>query len=381
MPSDSLSKFVHHTMSMRRITKVELINTYWTHAHEIVDTGRLAFIVRGNLSWKSERRKGVKGINGLWLKSNRYEPAGKHIAEKPVRTYLQLYMNIYEIWGTMDISIDPNDASVSKPLIEQAMEKATCVSNTMSLLFGASLRWYPARYVSIRHESLPLSTPPKREVTESWDCIPLARSQEEQTSTVIGDEHITDELLPLVNRVESLPSSIQTVIKTSIDWHAQGNHHTSGLNRFLNYWQSIELLGNFFYDQLNANVVHRKLPEEKKHEIVELLSRGVTSKDCMAVVKRCNEIRNPPARTRTLAFLSVITDRDRMEAELFKPDDKTGKSLYDIRNDIVHGRISEHHFEEIELLSHRLSDIQKISHEIILLSIIDSRKIAGMINM
>ena len=376
MPSDSLSKFVHHTMSMRRITNVELINTYWTHAPEIVDTGRLAFIVRGNLSWKSERRKGVKGSNGLWLKSNRYEPAGKHIAEKPVRTYLQWYMNIYEIWGTMDISIDLSDASVSKPLIEQAMEKATCVSNTMSLLFGASLRWYPALYRSIRH--VPSPTPPECEVTESWDCIPLARSQEEQTSTVIGDENITNGLLPLVNRVESLPSSIQTVIKTSIDWHAQGNHHTSGLNRFLNYWQSIELLGNFFYRQFNANVVHRKLPEEKKHEIMELLSKGVTSKDCMAVIQRCEEIRDPSIRTKTLAFLSVITDRDRMEAELFKPDDKTGKSLYDIRNDIVHGRISEHHFEEKELLSHRLFDIQKISHEIILLSIIDGRKIAGM---
>jgi len=374
MTFDSLPEFMHHVMSMRQLTKVELINTYWRNAHKISDTGRLAFIVRGNLSWKSERPEGVTGSNGLWLKSNRYEPLGKHIAEEPVRTYLQMYMNIYEIWATIMINIDPNDVLASKPLIKQALEKATCVNNTLSLLFGVSLRWYPALYASIRH--VPLPPPPKREVTESWDCVPLARSQEEQASIMVSDKHITDKLLPLVNKVESLPSSVQTVIKTAIDWHAHGNRYTSGLNRFLNYWQAIELLGNFFYARLPADVVLRKTPKEKRRKINTVLKKvNVTLDNCVDVVTRCNEIRMPSARTKILAFLSLITDRDRMKAELFKPDDKTGKSLYDIRNDIAHGRISEHHFEKIELLSHRLFDAQKISSEVILLSIMNSKKL------
>ena len=376
MTADSLTKFMRHMMKMRRLTKVELINTYWQHALKIGETGRLAFIIRGNVSWESERSDGVMGSNGLWLKSNRYEPIGKHIAEEPVRTYLQWYMNIYEIWGTIAVAIDPNDALASKHLIEKALEKATCINNTMSLLFGASLRWYPALYTHIRH--VPIPAPPEREETESWDCVPLARSQEERTGIVVSDEDITHRLLPLVDEIEPLPVSIRTMIKTAIDWHGQANRHASGLNRFVNYWQSIELLGNFFYPRLPAGVVQRKTVEEKRRDIVDLLKNGVKLDNCMDVVKRCNEIRDPSARTRIVAFLNVITNHERMEAELFKPDDKTGKSLYDIRNDIVHGRISEHHFENIELLGNRLFDAQKISREIIWLSIKNAEKITNV---
>jgi len=242
----------------------------------------------------------------------------------------------------------------------------------MSLLNGVSLLWYPARYAHVRHEPMP--PPPERAVTESWVCLPLPRSQDERTSTVLRDEHILNELLPLRDKVESLPSTVQTVIKTAIDWHAQGNRYTSGLNRFVNYWESIELLGHFFYTRLPASVVQRKAKTEKKDMIISLL-KEVTQDNCMDVVKKCNEIRMPTARTKVLTFLDIITDRDKMEALLFKPDDKTGKSLYQIRNDIAHGNLSEHHFETIESFSHRLFDAQKVSRQIILLSIKNAEKL------
>lgn len=372
MSDDSFKKLFRHIMNMRQLTNVELVNTYWEHAHEINKTGRLAFIIRGNVSWESEYSEGVSS-NNLWLKSNRYEPRGKHIAEEPVRTYLQWYMNTYEIWGTLAIDIDPNDASTSKPLIEQAMEKATCITNTMSFLFGASLRWFPALYTLIRHEPMP--PPLKRTLTESWDCTPLPLSMDERTSIIVKDEHITDKLLHLVNRVERLPPAIQTVIKTSIDWHAHANRFASGINRFVNYWGSIELLGNFFYKRLPINVTHRMSEEEKKDMIINTLKNGITRNNCMDIVQRCNEIRMPTARTKILAYLGFITDRDKMEKMLFEPDDKTGKSLYQIRNDIAHGRLSEHHFEKVESFIHRESDAKKISFEVILLSIKCAEKI------
>lgn len=372
--TDIFTKFFRHIMSMRQLTKIELVNTYWQQAHEIAETGRLAFIIRGNAAWESECPEGVNDGKGLWLKSNRYEPAGKHIAEEPVRTYLQWDMNIYEIWGTIAMDINPNTASASKPLIEQSLVKAACVTNLMSLLNGVSLRWYPARYSYIRH--YPMPPPPERAVTESWDCVSLPRSQDEQTCTVLRDEHILNELFPLVNEVEALPPAVRIVIKTAIDWHAQANCYASGLNRFVNYWESIELLGNFFYKELPADVVQRKTEGEKEKAIIELLKKKViTRKNCMNVVKSCNEIRRPTAQTKVLAFLGIITDRDRMEAALFKPDAKTGKSLYRIRNDIAHGELSEHHFETVEMFSHRLFDAQKISRQIILLSIKNAEKL------
>ena len=180
--------------------------------------------------------------------------------------------DIYEIWGRTTIDINPNDAPASKLLIGQALEKATCITNTMSLLNGASLRRYPARYEYIRHEPMPL--PPERAVTESWVCLPLQQSQDEGAYTVFRDEHILNEFLPLANKVEALPSTLQTVIKTAIDWHAHGNRYTSGLNRFVNYWESIELLGHFFYTRLPASVVQRKAKTEKKDMIINLLKDG-----------------------------------------------------------------------------------------------------------
>lgn len=365
-------------MSMRQLTNVELVNTYWQQAHQIARTGRLGFIIRGNLSWESKHPQGLSSSSNIWLKSNRYEPIGKHIAEEPVRTYLQWYMNIYEIWGTLAIRIDPNDVSVSKPLIEQDLEKVTCVSNIMSFLCGASLRWFPASYVLVRHKPMP--PPPEQAITESWDCIPLSRSQDESTSIVINDEYVTNELFPLVDRIEAMPSAIQTVIKTAIDWHAQANRYTSGLNRFVNYWESIELLGNFFYPRLPAGIVGRKSKKEKRDEIIRLLKKGVTQDNCMDLVKRCDEIRKPVARAKIIGFLRCMLDTavdlQRIENTLFRRDVKTGKSLKEIRDDIAHGEISEHDFETVAALGHRLVDAQRISKEIILRSIMCAEELA-----
>lgn len=379
MTDDNFKKFIRHTMSMSKLTNVELFNIYWGHAHEIAEKSRLAFVIRGNVEWESEQPVGVSS-NDIWLKSNRYEPVGKHIGEEPVRTYLQWYMNIFEIWGTIAIDIDPSDAKSSKLLIDQALKKVTCVSNTMSFLYGASLRWFPAVYRYIRH--VPMGPSPEHAVTESWDCQPLPRSQDETTSILLTDEHITDELFLMVDKIETLPPKIQTVIMTAIDWHAQANHHASGLNRFVNYWESIELLGNFFYKMLPPDVVQYKTEGDKEKAIFKLLNeKEITQKNCMKIIKDCNEIRRPTAQTKILAFLSIITDRDQMEAALFERDDKTEKSLYKIRNDIVHGELSEHHFDTIELFSHQLFNVQNISQKIILLTIKNAEKLNAYVKV
>ena len=55
-----------------------------------------------------------------------------------------------------------------------------------------------------------------------------------------------------------------------------------------------------------------------------------------------------------------------MYKSLFEPDEKSGKSLYQIRNEIAHGRISERDFERVESMRHRLFDARNISREIII---------------
>ena len=363
MTSDDLGEFMRHIMSMKQLTSVELVNTYWQQACQIAETGRLGFIIRGNMSWESKQQDGIIS-DDLWLKTNRFDPIGKHYATNSLRTYLQWYRNSYEVWGTLKIEINPNDAQFSKLLIEDAIEKITSVTNTMSILYGVSINWIPARYGIVRHKSP--SSPPEREEYDSWDCLPLQISQDEHTTTTLTDESILNGLIPLLRILEDLPTTnIRRIILTAIDWHASANRFSSGLNRFLNYWNSIELLGNYFYPLLPADRVQRNTKSQKKDKILTILKKGVTLRNCMKVIQVCNGIREPSARTKILSFLGIITNRERMEKALFKPDEKSGKSLNDIRNDIAHGNMSESDFEKVESMRYRLFDARKISREII----------------
>lgn len=51
MVDESLEKFMRHIFEMRQLTNVEVINTYWQQADQIATTGKLGFIIRGNVSW------------------------------------------------------------------------------------------------------------------------------------------------------------------------------------------------------------------------------------------------------------------------------------------------------------------------------------------
>ena len=85
----------------------------------------------------------------------------------------------------------------------------------------------------------------------------------------------------------------------------------------------------------------------------------------MKIIQECNGIRDPSAKIKILSFLGIIANRERMHKALFKPDEKSGKSLYDIRNDIAHGNMSERDFEEVESMRHRINHARSISREII----------------
>ncbi len=171
-----------------------------------------------------------------------------------------------------------------------------------------------------------------------------------------------------------------------MDWHAQANHYYSGLNRFVNYWETIELLGHYFYDKLPADVVGHKSKEQKKDEIMKLLKGEsiVTRCNCIGTIKKCNAFVEPSARTKITGFLHVIADQakdqQKIEDILFRRDAELGKSLKDIRDDIAHGNISERDFETVARLNNRLDDAQHISKEIILRSIMCAEELYRLIN-
>ena len=250
MSHDDLTEFWKHTQSMRNLTKNEIVNMYWTHAEEIAKEQNLTFIIRGNLKWKSEYPNGVRITENLLLKSNLYEGEGKSIFHERVRRYLQWDMNLFEIWGIIDVDIDPNDAENSKPKIMAALNTIVVITDALSFLLGVSLQWWPGRLLRYEVKGQTIQFEQNARASD-WNVFPL-RQQEERTSTSLEDKHIFFELIPFIKELERIPPELGKRIKTAINWHSTANRISNGLNRYLNYWSSIELLGTWYYDELNA---------------------------------------------------------------------------------------------------------------------------------
>ena len=306
--SDKHVPFIQHSLNMLTLTRVRLINTFWQHGHEIAQTGRLAFIIRGNSVWESESTDGISHDNRLWLKSNRYDENGKSIFQDPVRLYLQLQMNSYETWGTINVSLNPLKVDESKQIIEGAINTIGLAINGMSFLFGASLHWIPARYIRISRIS-DRSIPVEPVETKDWICLPLPKSQDDHSSVVLKDDHIKNLLFPFIHQVANIPAHIRPTIETALDWHAHANRFASGLNRFVNYWASMELLGNFWNVQLSK----KRVLKELKLEIYEKL-RFATEDNCLKLVRECKEMDEPPIKTKLKALLdTVVIDTQKRE--------------------------------------------------------------------
>ena len=83
-----------------------------------------------------------------------------------------MYLNTYEIGGTIDIDVSQDDLENAKVEIIHALNKITILKNSISLLSESSLDWYPATYIEV--EVLNVPSPPKkdktREIAKKYRC-------------------------------------------------------------------------------------------------------------------------------------------------------------------------------------------------------------------
>ena len=367
---DSFRKFIEKTTKIQQLTKDEIVQQYLGRLPCVSKTGKLPFIIQGNLQWKSQSENGIYS-NGIWLKSNLYDLAGKNLFNNPVKNYLQMYLNTYEIGGTIDIDVSQDDLENAKDKIIHALNKITILKNSISLLSESSLDWCPAMYMEV--EVLDEPSPPKKDKTKEMRFLPLQKSQEHHSSYIINDDHVKS-ILNFTKSVGRVKEPIATVLKTSMDWHADGNRHQSGLGRFVSYWASIELLGNYFYKNLKPNLIDRKNKSKKKKLILDVFSDDL-SKDTFQKVEKCYFLISPPIKEKICSFLSFISGSNGWEKALFSPDADSGKSLYKIRNDIAHGSISGHDFEEVASLQKRLDDMGEMSRKVVLITLDNMKKL------
>lgn len=354
------------------LSKSQIVNQYLYMKDAINKTGKLAFILKGNLAWDSDKKDGLE-IDNIWLQSKHIKLGeGINFDELPINFQYQMTINIHEIWGAFKVNLKEEKKNEAVKKIEDSIDNIISLSNIMSFLTGASLQWYPAAYGNVQHR---VRKREKKEDYYSWECEPFHKDGEGYMSFDIKDDFILEKVIPLFKGLESLHDKISTPINSALDWHTEANRYTAGINRFVHYWQSIELLGNYFYANLNADIVDKKSNETKKDNIIDVLGdqnlNKLNNKNFLKKIKKSYEIYNPPIRTKLLSYLNLIGVGSKYEEMLFGKND-SNQGLYGIRNDIVHGRISNRDFEKTASYRDRLNLAQKISRDIIIKSISSS---------
>jgi hypothetical protein len=292
----------------------------------------------------------------------------------PVRNYLQMHCNTYELIGKIDGEFVDADLTSSRIQIEAALHKLYSVRNAFSLLLGVSLAWYPARY--LKTKVISVSAPPEEEEKEEWQFVQLPRSQEEQTSTVIGDEHV-ERVLDVAHRIDMLGQDLGSRVLTALDWHSEGQKLSSGLNRFVNLWATIELIAHYFYKNADAGVVGRKNQSEKKKEVCHVMEEN--SRSVLDRVMAASRVIEPTAREKMRALFAILPNATGWENDLFTPG-SSERSLYQIRNDIAHGNVSEGDFETVAGIKERLHDMSVFSRKFLIAVLENADTLESAIN-
>jgi len=184
---ETLQEYTKRVMQIHKLSKDENIRKYLELTEELKAQKRLAFVMQGNVQWKAKKADGISA-HGIWLKSNLYDPIGKYIMDNPVKNYLQMYQNTYEIGGTVDGNFNSADKSSAKEEIETALKKIIILRNVFSFLFDVSITWHPAKYLEVK--VVDSSPPPAKEDKKEWCFLQIPISQEQQTSTILEDEHV-----------------------------------------------------------------------------------------------------------------------------------------------------------------------------------------------
>jgi hypothetical protein len=366
-PDKQFEEYVRRTQAMHRLTKDHVINSYWPHAAEIQRNGFVAFILRGALAWESESRQRITSPSGaVWLQSDHYDPEGRHIAAKPVRLHMQLNLNLNDVWGGLRVTIDQADEIGSRDVLKSAVSDIALASNLASFLTGTSLSWLPARYLQVRALNV---QPPLSEVSESidWRCLPLSRDPHSHNGSVVNDLFVEKDLLPLFESIRSLSNAEWAgVLRRALSWHASGNCLGSGLNRFVNYWETIELMGHFLYSKLPFTVLGVPSKAERQSHLRDIFAKDLTDATSRwSAAEDIARLVRPSARAKLEAVLPILFRDSSILAQLFSASHEGSKSLYQIRNDIVHGNVADHEVDFTDLVSERLYEMQQLSEAVV----------------
>ena len=269
-------------------------------------------------------------------------------------------MSLYDIWGGVSINLPLDDVDAAKAALGDTIQEISQLCAIASLWTGASLRWYPARYSQIKVK--PTTPPPAEEIRMEWQCWPLYGQPGETFINIVNDQDVSDELLPLFEQITSIRSAeLSGVLARALSFHAQGNYREAGLNRYVSLWAAIELLGHFFHSGLPGRIDRT----QKKEKIMRIME-GVNENNCLQKVHEAAKIQHPGTRQILEAVLPRISKGELNAGKLFEENPKSGKSLYDIRNDLAHGKHAGYEAEFTEVVTQSIEELRQFSRGTIL---------------
>ena len=364
---DLLKRQTERHFAMQRLTRDSILHTFWDFAEEHMKNGFLPFVIRGTVAWQSESRARLDSPDGkIWLES-RYD-------DLDIKKALS---GTHEIWGGRKINLEISKVEDSKLKLEEAIDDIIFIYNSISLITGASLNWIPARHLEVLVQDdthvAPEPINNQKKLRKAQMNIALSRHPDEQTSIVIDDTNIRSEAFGLATHLERIPSKeAQNTIKTAMSWHAQAGIIPSGLNRFLNYWSSAELICHSFYELLPSETVGILNKSAREAKLAELMDLPIATGKRASTVIEWSELIRPTARTKIASIFRLLFPKDGGEAmrkALFDKDLATDSSMFSIRNDIAHGNHSEYDRDFVTLVDRQLPIIRELSGRVIVAAV------------
>ncbi|MBI4827154.1 MAG: hypothetical protein HY807_12165 [Nitrospirae bacterium] len=249
----------------------------------------MSFVIRGSLAWETDKNdtKVMSPTKYIWLQSDYYDSKGKPFFANPLKTYSQRELNQYDIWGGISIQVDRQNVQSTKDTLEQGFRDISLCCNLASLLTRSSVTWFPARYVEVKNHHNPDQSEPS--TNTRWMCLPLSRQQEERTSVRVKDDFIEKDLFPLFEIIRlAHHHETAALLRRSIAWHSTGNFLGVGLSRYLNYWESVELLAHYFYYKFPPKIVKRPTKADRRANILNILTKQtITQSNCLELAAEC----------------------------------------------------------------------------------------------
>jgi len=314
------------------------------------------FLVESDLSFEVEA---IEFSDGIALKpwpQPHHRLAGRNITDKETQQILeQLSTGRYLIIGESPSFHD--FTNIGLKVLEATYQIDHCLA-VLGFITGAKMHWYPTAS-GYRPNS---RTKPGPAMSMA---VVLTQEQVNQAKSVW-------------DILNSFPKDDKDTLIAAIDWHWQGHNSPSVLNSFESFWKAIEGLSITWNRKLRTkkedpaiiDLIRSKAKQTryKRYMVGDKKEINLPYSEIPRFIRWATDFVNPTARSNiTIVFNHCFIQEEatKLLSTLFDGE----PSIKQLRDEIVHGLITEADHDKKSLISNKIQDIQGISRKLIMASL------------